>query len=220
MDITINIEHYLKALFQIKIKSADGKVGMNQLADYLNISPASTSKMIRKLREMKFVDFKKYGKIELTKKGEEIAIKIIRKHQLWETFLYEQMHFTWDEVHEVAHQLEHIKSDKLINELDKLLEYPKVDPHGDIIPDKDGNFIKQSKTPLSQFKEGDNCKLIAVNHHSNQLLKYISQINLSLGCNIKILEIRQFDGSMLISFKKRKENISQKVAENIFAELI
>ncbi len=220
MEITINIEHYLKALFQLKNKSVDGKVGMNQLADYLSISPASTSNMVRKLREMEFVHFKKYGKIELTNKGEKIAIKVIRKHRLWETFLYEQMKFTWDEVHEVAHQLEHIKSEKLINELDRLLAYPTVDPHGDIIPDKNGNFIKQSKTPLSQFKEGDICKFVAVNHHSNQLLKYISQIGLNLGCHIKILEIRQFDGSMLISFKKTKENISQKIAENIFAELI
>ena len=220
MEITINIEHYLKALFHLKNKSEDGRIGTNQLADFLNISPASTSSMIRKLREMGFVNFEKYGKIELTKKGEDIAIKVIRKHRLWETFLYEQMNFTWDEVHVVAHQLEHIRSKKLINELDRLLSYPKVDPHGDPIPDKEGHFIQQSKTPLSQFKEGITCKMIAVNHNSSPFLKYVSQIGLTLGSEIKILEIRKFDGSMLISFNNKKENISQKFAENIFAELI
>lgn len=220
MKITINIEDYLKALFQLKMKSDDNKVGTNQLADFLNISPASVSRMLRKLREMKLVDFKKYGKIELTKKGEDIAVKIVRKHRLWETFLFEQMNFTWDEVHEVAHQLEHIKSVKLIDELDRLLNYPKVDPHGDLIPDKDGNFIKQSNTPLSQLNEGATCKIVAVNHNSSQFLKYVTQIGLTLGSEIKILEKRKFDGSMLVYFNNKKENVSQKFAENIITELV
>ncbi len=125
MNITKNIEDYLKAIFNLVNESIDGRIGTNQLADYLELSPASVSSMLRKLKTENLVKYEKYGKLELSNKGNNLAIQLVRKHRLWETFLNKYMNFSWDEVHEVAHQLEHVKSPKLIKELDAFLGFPK-----------------------------------------------------------------------------------------------
>lgn len=220
MDVTKNIEDYLKAIFYIINESKNGKAGTNQLADYLNLSPASVSSMLRKLKEKKMVAYEKYGKLELTQNGHEIAVQLVRKHRLWETFLCEQLKFSWDEVHEVAHQLEHIHSPKLIIELDKFLGHPKFDPHGDVIPDEKGNFKFRSKITLSELKKGDLCRLISVKDSSAVFLKYVTQIGLALSSEIEIKELREFDNSMLILFNEKTENISNKFAENIYVEKV
>ena len=126
MKLTSSTEDYLKAIFHLSVETDRNRVGTNQLAEYMGISPASVSVMLKKLREQDFVDYEKYGKIELTEKGYNIAVDLIRKHRLWETFLYRHMNFSWDEVHEVAHELEHIQSSKLIVELDNFLEFPEL----------------------------------------------------------------------------------------------
>ena len=176
--------------------------------------------MLKKLREKDLVNYQRYGKLELTQSGRSIAVKLIRKHRLWETFLYKHLNFTWDEVHEVAEQLEHIQSSKLIEELNRFLGFPKIDPHGDIIPTKDGDYTRPVKITLAELAVGNKCQLTSVKDNSAAFLKYVSQIGLALSSQITIQEIREFDGSMLIAFNDKTENISQKFAENIFVELL
>lgn len=220
MKLTKNIEDYLKAIYYLTVDESDKRTGTNNLADYLAVSPASASSMIKKLKDLKLVDYQKYGKLTLTEEGEELSINLIRNHRLWETFLFEHMNFSWDEVHDVAHQLEHIKSPKLIKELDRFLGYPKIDPHGDVIPDHEGNIEPQSKVLLSEIPEKSACKLISVKDNSASFLKYVTQLKLKLGVEIFVEEIRDFDGSRLISFQGKKENVSKLFSENVYVKLV
>jgi DtxR family Mn-dependent transcriptional regulator len=220
MKLTKNIEDYLKAVFQLIHEENREKVGTNHLAEHLDLSPASVSVMLKKLKEKGLIDYEKYGKIELTQKGYQIAVSLIRKHRLWETFLHDHMNFTWDEVHEVAHQLEHIHSPKLIAELDNFLGNPKRDPHGDLIPDKNGNFVSAERKSLADLRAGELCKLSSVRDNSAAFLKYVTQIGLALSSEIQILEIREFDGSMLIAYDQKQENVSRKFAESIYVETL
>lgn len=220
MNITSNVEDYLKAIFHLIYEDEVQKVGTNQVAEYLELSPASVSVMLKKLKEKALIDYEKYGKITLTNTGHSIALRLIRKHRLWETFLHRHMNFSWDEVHEVAHQLEHINSPKLIRELDNFLGNPKKDPHGDVIPDEDGNFETTVKKSLSELNAGDSCKLISVKDSSAAFLKYVTQLGLALSSEIKVVEIREFDGSMLIAYDGKHENISNKFSESIYVELL
>lgn len=218
--LTSNIEDYLKAIFHLLYEGDSGKVGTNQLAEYLEISPASVSVMLKKLKDKRLIDYKKYGKISMTDSGYGIALKLIRKHRLWETFLHRHMNFRWDEVHEVAHQLEHIQSTKLIQELDNFLGNPKRDPHGDIIPDQSGNFDLTEKISLSVLKKGERCRLNSVKDNSAAFLKYVTELGLALSSQICIVDVREFDGSMQISYDGKSENISKKFAESIYVEKI
>ena len=218
MKLSKNEEDYLKALFQITIEESNKKAGTNQLAEYLGLSPASVSNMLKKLKEKGLVDYEKYGKLELSEEGKKNAVILIRKHRLWETFLYKHMNFSWDEVHDVAEQLEHIRSPKLMQELDRFLGYPTNDPHGDVIPDKDGAFKIVKKTTLATLKQGNKCRLVSVKDSSAAFLKYVSQIGLALSSHIEILEIRDFDDSLLIAFNDKQENVSRRFAEHIFVE--
>ena len=220
MDITKHVEDYLKAIFYLTYEYDNQRVGTNQLAEQLKISPASVSVMIKKMKDKGYVDYQKYGKISLTETGHDIALKLVRKHRLWETFLYNHMNFTWDEVHEVAHQLEHIHSPKLIRELDNFLGNPKRDPHGDIIPGEDGSFIIPSKMSLAEMEEGSICKLVSVKDNSAVFLKYVTQLGLALSSQIEIVEIREFDGSMLISYDGKQENVSKMFAESVYVERV
>ena len=220
MNITKNIEDYLKAIFYLTQEFEFEKVGTNQLAEYLGLSPASVSVMIKKMKDKDLVDYQKYGKVSLTDSGHNIALRLVRKHRLWETFLYRHMNFSWDEVHEVAHQLEHIHSPKLIRELDNFLGNPKRDPHGDVIPDEDGNFIIPTKKSLSELKAGDLCRLVSVKDNSAVFLKYVTQLGLALSSEIRVQEVREFDGSMLISYDGKNENVSNMFAESVYVELL
>ncbi|WP_378187087.1 metal-dependent transcriptional regulator [Aquimarina sp. W85] len=220
INLTKSEEDYLKALFQLLTEGSESKIGNNQLAEYLNVSPASTNNMVKKLKSKDYIVSERYGKLDLTPQGTEIAVRLIRKHRLWETFLYNYLNFSWDEVHEVAEQLEHIKSRKLIDELDRYMEYPKVDPHGEMIPDADGSYKILPKVTLSSLKQGDVCKLAAVNDASVSFLKYVSQIGLALSSTIEILEIRDFDKSICIRFNETEETVTKKFADNVFVKII
>ncbi|MDY8134074.1 metal-dependent transcriptional regulator [Aquimarina sp. 2201CG5-10] len=219
-NLTKSEEDYLKALFQLLIEDNAAKVGNNQLADYLKVSPASTNNMIKKLKTKNYVVSEKYGKLELTEEGRWIAVRLIRKHRLWETFLCNYLNFTWDEVHDVAEQLEHIKSQKLIDELDRFMDFPKNDPHGEIIPNADGEYLILPKVTLSSLSEGDVCQLVAVNDGSVNFLKYVSAIGLALSSEIKVLEIRDFDKSIRIQFDETIETVTRKFADNVFVKVI
>ncbi|MFV0237226.1 MAG: metal-dependent transcriptional regulator [Flavobacteriales bacterium] len=220
VKITKSEEDYLKALFHLTFNNLSSKVGNNQLADFLSLSPASVNNMVKKLKRKEWVLSERYGKLELTKEGREIALNLIRKHRLWETFLYEYMNFTWDEVHEVAEQLEHVKSQKLIDELDRFMGYPKKDPHGDIIPDKEGDYSAFKRIKLSELQIGDTCKIVAVNDNSIAFLQYVSKLGLILSSEIMIKDIFKFDYTLQIIFDGKEETVSQKFAENVFVEFI
>ncbi len=219
-NLTKSEEDYLKALFQLLIEDESVKVGNNQLAEYLNVSPASANNMIKKLKAKGYVVSEKYGKLDLTEGGKSIAVRLIRKHRLWETFLCNYLNFTWDEVHDVAEQLEHVKSYKLIDELDRFMDFPKKDPHGEVIPNADGEYSVLPKIMLSSLPEGAVCQLIAVNDGSVNFLKYVSEIGLVLSSEIKILEIREFDKSIRIQFNDVIETVTRKFADNIFVKKI
>ena len=219
-NLTKSEEDYLKALFHLLVEGKSEKVGNNQLAEYLKVSPASTNNMIKKLKTKQYVISEKYGKLDLTKEGERIAVRLIRKHRLWETFLYNYLNFTWDEVHDVAEQLEHIKSQKLIDELERFMGFPEKDPHGEMIPNADGEYSVFPKITLSSMSQGDVCKLIAVDDGSVPFLKYVSEIGLVLSSEIKILEIREFDKSIRIQFGETIETITRKFADNVFVKKV
>ncbi|MBG6132416.1 DtxR family Mn-dependent transcriptional regulator [Aquimarina sp. EL_43] len=219
-NLTKSEEDYLKAIFQLLIEDASVKVGNNQLADYLKVSPASTNNMIKKLKTKGYVVSEKYGKLELTEEGKSVAVRLIRKHRLWETFLCNYLNFTWDEVHDVAEQLEHIKSRKLIDELDRFMDFPKKDPHGEVIPNANGEYSIIPKITLSSLSEGDVCQLIAVNDGSVHFLKYVSEIGLALSSEIQILEVREFDKSIRIKFDNTIETVTRKFADNVFVNKV
>ncbi len=209
-------ENYLKALLKIVTDNSTEAVGVNELALSLLVKPATASDMLKKLKEKQLVDYKRYGKITLTSAGKKHAINVIRKHRLWETFLYEKLEFSWDEVHEVAEQLEHIQSEKLIDKLDKYLEYPEFDPHGDPIPNKHGELKVQYSKTLSDIAIGKSCKMLAVKDNSSTFLQYVVQLGLAINNKIKVISKQEYDDLTLIEVHGKRFNISQKFAENIY----
>ncbi len=210
-------ENYLKALFHLTSETADkSEAGTNELAATLNVKPATVNDMLKKLKDKKLIVYEKYGKISLTASGKKQAIEVVRKHRLWETFLYEKLQFSWDEVHEVAEQLEHIHSSKLIEQLEKFLGYPEVDPHGDIIPNARGELKSQIRKTLSHVVVGKTCKLVAVKDNSASFLQYVVKVGLGLSSKIRVISRQDFDGTTEIEINGKKSIVSQKFAENIW----
>jgi len=209
-------ENYLKALLHITLEGDDKTdAGTNELASYLGVKPATATDMLKKLKDKKLIAYEKYGKISLSDTGRDKAIEILRKHRLWETFLYEKLDFSWDEVHEVAEQLEHIQSQKLVDKLDKFLGFPEYDPHGDAIPNAKGELKPSFKKTLSEVDTGSICRMVAVKDNTVAFLKYVSQLDLGINTNIKVLNRQPYDGSMEIVINENKITVSQKFAENI-----
>jgi DtxR family transcriptional regulator, Mn-dependent transcriptional regulator len=209
-------ENYLKALLHLTMEIEDKvEAGTNELAFFLGVKPATATDMLKKLKEKKLIEYEKYGKISLSESGRKKAVEILRKHRLWETFLYEKLEFTWDEVHEVAEQLEHIHSPKLVDKLDKFLGFPEFDPHGDAIPNAKGELKQSSKKTLSEVESGSSCKMVAVKDNTAAFLQYVSQLNLGIDTPIKVISKQAFDGSMEIMISDTKIMVSQKFAENI-----
>ena len=210
-------ENYLKALLKLLLdnKAKEG-VGTNELASHLSVKPATANDMLKKLKEKSLVDYEKYGKISLTKSGKKLAIEVLRKHRLWETFLYEKLEFTWDEVHEVAEQLEHIQSQKLIDKLEKFLNFPEFDPHGDIIPNAKGEFKFQFKRTLSDIKVGESCKMVAVKDNSVEFLRYVVKVGLGINNLIKVISQENYDALIEIEVNGKRSSVSQRFAQNIF----
>lgn len=216
MNLSYSEENYLKCIFKIGSENETQEAGTNALAEYLAVKPASVNEMLKKLKEKKLVEYEKYGKIKLTKTGREHAIDIIRKHRLWETFLYEKLEFRWDEVHEIAEELEHINSKKLIDRLDKYLNFPEYDPHGDPIPNDKGVLKKQSKKTLSQIEVGETCKMVAVKDNSSSFLQYVLSLGLGINNKIKVISREDFDHQTTIEINDEQKIVSLKFAENIF----
>jgi DtxR family Mn-dependent transcriptional regulator len=212
---SLSEENYLKAIFHLQ-KLPKAGVSTNALAEELQTKASSVTDMLKKLSDKGLVVYEKYQGVYLSESGRTTALQIVRKHRLWEVFLVEKLGFTWDEVHEVAEELEHIKSDKLISELDKFLDYPKRDPHGDPIPDAEGNFQVSNKVLLSNLKKGEVGTLVGVKDTSSEFLKYLDKNNIALGETIKVLDKEEFDGSMQIQVRDESLNVSPLVTVNIY----
>lgn len=213
-------ENYLKALLKLSFQNEDKpEAGTNEMAAHLGVKPATATDMLKKLKEKELVNYKKYGKILLTESGKQQALEILRKHRLWETFLYKKLDFSWDEVHEVAEQLEHIQSTKLVDKLEEFLGFPEFDPHGDPIPKANGEIPLLEKILLSEIKEGETCWVVAVKDTSTVFLQYLEKLQITIGSPIKVLERVDFDGSMSIQISNQEErNVSMKFAESLFVK--
>lgn len=207
-------ENYIKTIYHISTTSNKG-ISTNAIAKKLNTKASSVTDMIKKLSEKKVVVYKKYQGVNLTESGKKTAINIIRKHRLWEVFLVEKLNFSWDEVHEVAEQLEHIKSPKLIDELDAFLDFPKSDPHGTPIPDKNGNIVIQQKTPLNLLDIGYEGKILSVRNSSDDFLRYLSKKDIAIGQNIKVITKEAFDKTVIITINGREITLVDEVASNL-----
>ncbi len=213
--MTLSEENYLKAIYHIS-DMCEGGISTNAIAERMNTKASSVTDMIKKLSEKGLLHYKRYKGSELTEEGKLVAANIIRKHRLWEVFLVEKLNFTWDEVHDVAEQLEHIKSEKLIDQLDEFLGFPKRDPHGDPIPDKDGNVSDHADVLLATLNANDKGIIVGVKDSSSSFLKYLDKQGIALGKKVKVIDKEPFDNSMTIRIKKEEFMISQQIANNIY----
>ena len=211
---TRSAEDYLKNIYHLQLEGS--KVNTSSLAGILNISSASVSEMIGKLSKLGWITNKPYYGFRLTKDGERISVNLIRKHRLLEVFLHQHLSYRWEEVHMEAEKLEHACSDLFIEKLDKLLGYPKFDPHGDPIPDKNGSFPKSVRITLSKAETGKSYIISKVNDTSQEVLIYIAKIGIRLNTKITLNETLAYDGSVLISVNGNHQLLSKKIAENIY----
>ncbi len=208
-------ENYLKAIYHLS-KSGEEDVSTNAISDHLQTKPASVSDMIQKLAKKELVDYKKYRGVNITESGKKVAIAVIRKHRLWEVFLVEKLEFNWDEVHEVAEEMEHIRSPLLVNRLEKFLGFPQFDPHGDPIPDVDGEIKIKPRHPLSELDCNESGIIVNVNDSSNLFLQYLDKLGIKIGTKVKIVEQIPYDGSVEIVLDGNKNvSISKEVSENL-----
>ncbi|MEL6987222.1 MAG: metal-dependent transcriptional regulator, partial [Bacteroidota bacterium] len=215
---SITEENYLKAIFKI-IERDNKAASTNAIAKEMNTSAASVTDMMQKLAAKDLVQYQKYKGANLSPQGNKIATQLIRKHRLWEVFLVEQLKFKWDQVHELAEELEHINSDDLTNRLDEYLGFPKFDPHGDPIPNADGKFTIRIQEALSKMEVGSKSTIVGVREHSQSFLKFLDELKLNLGTTLEILEIYEFENSMKVRIDGNEETVlSNAVSQNIFVK--
>lgn len=215
MKLSLTEENYLKSIYHLS-QGGELDVTTNAIAENVATKPASVSDMIRKLSKKGVVIYQKYKGVQISKKGKQIALEVVRKHRLWEVFLVEKLGFNWDEVHDVAEQLEHIKSPLLIQRLDKFLNYPTMDPHGDPIPNEDGEFKVSPQLPLADLETENAGIIVKVPDGDPGLLRHLDKIKMKLGSKIKVLDKVEFDNSVLIRIDQQKEvYLSGEIAKNI-----
>ena len=212
-------ENYLKTIYHLS-KVSNKSVTTNAIAEQMDTKPSSVTDMIKKLSEKGLVNHKKYKGVSMTDQGNKFALSIVRKHRLWEVFLLEKLNFAWDEVHEVAEQLEHVQSDKLIEKLDQHLGFPRFDPHGDPIPSKSGKILQVEKVLLSNCNVGEKGIFVGVNSSSVEFLQYLDKLKLVLGDRIEILFKESFDDSFQIATRDKRITISGKAAMNIYIQKV
>jgi DtxR family Mn-dependent transcriptional regulator len=212
---TLAEENYLKSIYKlsgVKEKS----VSTTSIADDLKSKASSVTDMLQKLADKKLINYKKYQGVTLTRKGNKIAVNIIRKHRLWEVFLVEKLNFKWDEIHDIAEQLEHIKSEKLIEKLDDFLGKTEFDPHGDPIPDKDGNIKEHQEVLLSHCEVGEKGTIVGLKDQNTDFLQYLESVQLLINSNFTILKKYKYDQSMIVEVKKKEVMVSHQVSQLIF----
>jgi DtxR family transcriptional regulator, Mn-dependent transcriptional regulator len=220
MQLSRAEENYIKNIYQLHQK--DGSpVNTNAIAEAVSTSAASVTDMLKKLGEKKLLDYERYYGVKLTALGEKTALYMLRKHRLWETFLYDKLHFDWDEVHELAEELEHIESNELIRRLDEFLGHPTEDPHGDPIPDEEGRMITREKVLLHDLKEDEYAVFVGLEEHTTPFLNYLKQAGITLGKHVKVLERYDYDGSMKIRIEQSMiTTISEKVSMKIYVRIL
>lgn len=212
-------ENYIKSIYSLSLEP--GEVYVSELAKKLNVKLPTVNSMIKKLAVKKLVAYAPYQGIKLTDKGKKEALSIIRKHRLAELFLVKVLGMGWEEVHDIAEQLEHVNSERFFNRIDEMLGYPKADPHGEPIPDINGKVTSKDRILLSQVKEGSSAKISAVGNDEKTFLDHLNSKGLQIGDNVTVKKKELFDGSILIVNKSRKEiMLSHQVAERIWVELL
>lgn len=215
--LTHTEENYLKVIYHLSY-TEDGGISTNAIAQKIDTKASSVTDMIKKLKEKDLITHQKYQGVFITDAGKQAAKMIIRKHRLWEVFLVDTLHFNWDEVHDVAEQLEHIKSEKLINALDAFLGYPKEDPHGDPIPNAKGEIPFREKELLAETLIGTNYMCVGVKDTSSAFLQYLDRQKIALGTTFKVVKHEKFDHSVTISFNNIELTLSKVVAQNLFVK--
>ena len=217
--MTHSEENYLKAIYHLTT-STNADVSTNAIAETMETKASSVTDMLKKLAEKDLVNYKRYQGVSLTEKGGLAAKMIVRKHRLWEVFLVEKLAFSWDEVHDIAEQLEHIKSEKLINKLDDFLGNPTEDPHGDPIPNAQGQILKIEKQLLSELNPNQIGICVGVKDTSSEFLKYLDKQEISLGSTIQLISKESFDLSLIIKVNEKEITVSNKIAANLYLKLI
>lgn len=218
MVLTTAEENYLKAIFALSWPGGD-RVSTNDIAGRMQTAAASVTDMLKRLHEKDLVRYERYKGVELSALGDEVARRLVRKHRLWEVFLVENLRFTWDEVHEVAEQLEHIRSPKLIDRLDEFLGFPERDPHGDPIPDRDGHMERGEQKSLAELPVGDDYVVVGVSDTSPRYLKFLDELGVGLGTELSVLERRPFDGSMVVRIRREEITLSERAAVHLLVRL-
>lgn len=217
--MTLSEENYIKTIYHLSGQT-EGGVATNAIAARMETKASSVTDMIKKLSDKNLVEYKKYQGVILTPEGLLAAKMIVRKHRLWEVFLVDKLSFAWDEVHDVAEELEHITSAKLIDRLDEFLGFPTEDPHGDPIPDAQGRIKTIDKQLLSELGVGQLGLCVGVKDSSSEFLQYLDKNGISLGAKIKVLEKEVFDGSLQLEVNGKTLPVSGKIAGNLFVRLI
>lgn len=211
-------ENYLKAIFKI-VERENKPANTNAISAEMNTAAASVTDMLKRLSEKELINYEKYKGVTLTNKGSRLATHLIRKHRLWEVFLVEKLQFSWDTVHDMAEQLEHIQAPDLVERLDSFLGFPKFDPHGDPIPDAEGVFAFRKQAPLLELAPGEQGVVVGVQDHTTAFLQYLDRLELALGAGVEIIEHFSYDESVKIILNGNKEQIlSKKVAQNLFVQ--
>ncbi len=213
-------ENYIKSIYHL---AADGEenVSTNALAEHMHTRPATVSDMIKRLARKDILSYQKYQGVSLTDMGNKVAVNVIRKHRLWEVFLYEKLDFHWDEVHDIAEQLEHIQSPLLIEKLDAFLGSPTVDPHGDPIPDVNGNFNTGPQQPLAEIATNEQVVVVSVVDGNPRLLQFLDKKGIRLGLKLRVLEKEEFDGSILLELNEGNTSFfSKEITESIMVKKI
>ncbi len=215
---TLSEENYLKAIYNLD-KQGLTKITPTAITESLGNNPASVVDMLKKLVEKKLLQYEKSKGVKLTRTGQNVAISIVRKHRLWEAFLLEKLGYGWDEVHDIAEQLEHVYHPELADRLDKYLGFPQYDPHGDPIPKANGESAVSYKTLLAEIDENKKCRVVAVKDTSTPFLQYLRKLNIGIGTSISVIEKIPFDGSLTISINNElQQTVSRLFADNLLVE--
>lgn len=215
---TISTEDYIKAVYKLEVKGE--RATTRALAEQLQVSDASITDMVKKLSERGLLRYQRYQGVELTSRGKTIALSILRRHRLWEMFLVQFLGYSWDKVHDEAERLEHVTSTELEHRLDKILGFPRVDPHGHPIPNKDGLVAGSDGTALSTYDVGDVVRVCRVSDENSALLQHATEIGLALNSTLVVKQKKSFDGSMVVQVGAKKQFISQQVADALFVEKV
>lgn len=215
MKLSPTEENYLKAIFKIAEREKKS-ASTNTISKYIGTAPATVTDMLKRLSDKQLIHYKKYKGVTLTTEGNKHATQLIRRHRLWEVFLASKLRFSWEAVHDIAEELEHINYPELVNRLDAFLDYPKFDPHGDPIPNADGKFTLRNQMQMSDLLPGNKAVLLGVKDHETSFLQYLNGLKIKLGTEFTIVDINHYDQSMQINIDhKRPIQFSNKICQNL-----